>query len=230
MILRWFFSRTVRQAANLRRHIQKTVHAQRDRLSAEALAKIAAAIAAVRAATASRDRPDAPPAANGRPGKGRGQVAADLSARVGERKRGSPPGGRQHRRGHSYFFFEAVQDTDRIDAADALRITADDLRDRPNVEIPTGLNHLFDYWINGNSHYYKVAETDGIFEAYEPPRMVVPFLYKQRFRIGGAWYTLWSPWTDSSSRRESNATISIERARSSLKSGSSPATIFSSIA
>jgi len=31
-------------------------------------------------------------------------------------------------------------------------------------------------------------------EGYEPPRIILPFLYKQRFKIGDTWYILWSPW------------------------------------
>jgi len=53
MILGWLLSPTVRQASNLHRHAQRIVNAQRDLLSTPAVEKIAAAIAAVRAAIAS---------------------------------------------------------------------------------------------------------------------------------------------------------------------------------
>src|SRR5205814_5597999 len=46
MILRWFLSRTVRQAANSCRHVRRLLNAQRDLLGPQAVDKISAAIAA----------------------------------------------------------------------------------------------------------------------------------------------------------------------------------------
>ena len=194
MMLRWFLSRTARQAANLRRHVQKMVHAQRDRLSAEAVEKIAAANTALQAATAYRTDQTLLK-----------QRVADLEKAAAKWLPAYPHASLRENVevllvavsiavGIHTFFLKPFKIPTGSMQPTLFGITADDLSDRPNVEIPTGLKKFFDYWVNGNSYYYKVAETDGILEAYEPPRMVVPFVYKQRFEIGGTWYTLWSQW------------------------------------
>ena len=45
MNLRWFFSSTVRQAADMRKHVQKLLNAQRDILSPEAVAAVETSLA-----------------------------------------------------------------------------------------------------------------------------------------------------------------------------------------
>jgi signal peptidase I len=73
-------------------------------------------------------------------------------------------------------------------------ITAIDLRDQPDAAIPNGLVQFFDKWVTGVSHYRIVARSDGMLEAYEPPKMLIPFVYKQRFKVGDVWYSVWSSW------------------------------------
>ncbi len=52
MNLRWFFSRTVRHASDLRKHVQKLLNAQRDILSPQALSAIQAALTEMQTALA----------------------------------------------------------------------------------------------------------------------------------------------------------------------------------
>jgi signal peptidase I len=73
-------------------------------------------------------------------------------------------------------------------------ITAEDLRNKPDVRIPTGFARFFEFWVNGHSYHHVVADADGMIEDYRPPHMIVPFIYQQNFKLGGKWYTVWSPW------------------------------------
>ena len=56
MLLQWFFSRTARNAADLRRHVQKLVNEQRDLLSADAIEAMAQACQQLNDALVSRDK------------------------------------------------------------------------------------------------------------------------------------------------------------------------------
>lgn len=49
-------------------------------------------------------------------------------------------------------------------------ITADDLRDRPDVAIPTGLQRLWERWAKGTSYYEVIARADGELRGLTPPR------------------------------------------------------------
>ena len=48
-------------------------------------------------------------------------------------------------------------------------ITADDLRDRPDVAIPTGLRKLWEKWAKGTTYYEVVAKADGELRGITPP-------------------------------------------------------------
>ena len=196
MNLRWFLSRSVRQATHLCRHVQKTANAQRDHLSPEAVEKVTAAIGAVRTAINT-----------GAPNKTlREQM--DILEKAAARWLKSYPNASIRENVevilvavsialaiHAFFLKPFKIPTGSMQPT-LFGITAEDLRGRPDVKIPTGLKRFFDYWINGNSYYHVVAESDGVFEygSYQPPRMILPFFYKQRFKIGETWYTVWSSW------------------------------------
>ena len=194
MLLRWFLSRTVRQATHLCRHVRRKVHAERDLLDAQPVEKIDAAIAAVRSAIASdtdtkllrarmadleraADRSLRPcPHAFQRENTEALLVAVAVAVSI-----------------HTFFLKPFKIPTGSMQPT-LYGITAEDLRDKPGIKIPTGVKRFLDFWIHGNRYYHVVAENDGMFEAYKPPRMVLPFLYQQRFKIGETWYTVWSPW------------------------------------
>lgn len=194
MLLRWLFSRKVRQATYLCKQIRKLVNAQRDLLSAQAVEAVNGAVAQVNDAIRSGADP-----------KGLAERVAGLEKSAGKWIKPHP-----HARVrenvevllvvfplvvaiHTFFFKPFKIPTGSMQPT-LYGITGEDLRDDPQARVPTGLAKFFDYWIHGCSYYHVVAKTDGILEAYEPPRMVIPFVYKQRFKIGGTWYSVWSSW------------------------------------
>src|SRR5437899_1537260 len=193
MIVRWFLSRSVRRATNLARHVQKLLHAQRDQLNTQAVEKMTAALTAVRSEIAS-----------GTDKKLLQERMADLEKAAAKwLKPYSHPSLRENVEVilvaisvavaiHTFFLKPFKIPTGSMQPT-LYGIVAEDLRDQPEVNIPTGMNRLFDFWFNGNSYYHKVAETDGTLEEVEPVQHLFPFIRKQRFKLGGQWYSIWSP-------------------------------------
>lgn len=193
MILRWFLSRTVRRATSHCRHVEKTVRAQTDQLNNQAVEKITAAIAALRSAIAASD------------GQRLRERMANLDQTAARWLKQYPHPSRRENVEvilvavsiavaiHTFFLKPFKIPTGSMQPT-LFGIVAEDLRDRPDFEIPTGIRRVADYCINGNSYHHIVAESDGTLAGYEPPRRVLPFVSRQRFKIGETWYPLWSPW------------------------------------
>src|SRR6266511_3514516 len=151
-MLRWFLSRKVRQATNLCRHVQRLVNAQRDQLRAEAVEKIAAAVAAVRAALAfNADK------------RLLEERMADLEKATARWLKFHPHASVRENVEvilvavaiavaiHTFFLKPFKIPTGSMQPT-LCGITADELGDNPDVEIPTGLKKFFDYWIYGISY------------------------------------------------------------------------------
>jgi signal peptidase I len=192
MILRWFLSRTVRQAASHCRHVRKLVNAQRDLLSPQAIHAVCSATEEVRKAIASgsdqnslRQTMDAlekvankwlkpHPNASIRENIEVFLVAAAIALGI-----------------HTFFVKPFKIPTGSMQPT-LFGITSEDLRNRTDVEIPTGLRRFYESWVKGVSYCHTVARADGMIEAFEPPKRVFPFVYRQRIKVGGEWYTIWS--------------------------------------
>jgi signal peptidase I len=72
-------------------------------------------------------------------------------------------------------------------------ITYQDLRGDPNAVVPGQLGRIYEYWVHGVSYCRVTAKADGALEMVEPPKLVVPFVKKQRLLVGDIWYTVWFP-------------------------------------
>jgi len=193
-MLRWFLSRTVRQATDLCRHVRKVSRAQRDLLGTQARETLEKAIhevhktissgaddKAIRKQLAGLEKAASKwllpyPRASIRENVEVALVAVAVAITI-----------------HTFFLKPFKIPTGSMQPT-LFGITGEDLRDKPDAQIPTGLKKFSDYWVNGISYYHEVAKTDGMLEAYEPPRMIVPFVYRQRVKIGGEWYPIWSGW------------------------------------
>ncbi len=72
-------------------------------------------------------------------------------------------------------------------------ITHEDLRDKPNVPIPTGLARLWERWVKGASYYEVIAEADGRLEGISDPAKQfaignIGFGKRIDIRVGGRDY------------------------------------------
>jgi len=66
----------------------------------------------------------------------------------------------------------------------------EDLRNRPDVPIPTGFRKLIDSWWSGIHYFHLVAAEDGEL-SFEAPRKILPFVKTQTFRVGSSSQTIW---------------------------------------
>src|ERR1044071_3630870 len=196
MMLRWMLSRTARQATRLCRHVRKLIDAHRDQLSPEDRDKLQQAVATLRSeinAGADKTRLQ--------------KQMVELEQTAGRRLPSHPHAGLRENVEvclvavslavaiHTFFLKPFKIPTGSMQPT-LFGITAEDLRDRPDVAIPGGLARIFDYCLRGISYHHVVAQSDGMFDlgSYTPPRMVLPFVYQQRFKVGETWYTIWSSW------------------------------------
>src|SRR5262245_37352076 len=184
MVLRWLLSRTVRQATNSCRHVRKNLEAQRDLLGQQALDTVLAALREVRREIASGTDPKA------------------LRAKMGVLEKVAAKWLKPHPHAAIRENTEVVLVA--VSVALAIRtfflqpfkiptgsmqptlygIVVDDLRGLPDAKIPSGLERIYDTCVKGISYCHRVAEADGVFETSEPPRLILPFLYRQRIKIG----------------------------------------------
>lgn len=192
MILRWFLSRTVRQAVSHCRHFRKLVNAQRDLLSPQAVFAVWSATEEARKAIAST--------------AGKTTLRQHMAALDKAANKWLKPYPNASIRENAEVFLVAAAIALAIHTffvkpfkiptgsmqPTLFGITSDDLRNREDVAIPSGLQGFFESWIKGVSYCHKVARADGMFEAFEPPKLIVPFVYRQRIRVGSEWYTIWS--------------------------------------
>lgn len=77
-------------------------------------------------------------------------------------------------------------------------ITAIDLRDRPEIEIPGFFRRVIQYLWNGVMFYQVRARTGGNFDELRihPPKRSFFFVKKQRLTVGGESYDIWFPPDD----------------------------------
>jgi signal peptidase I len=71
-------------------------------------------------------------------------------------------------------------------------VTSENLRDRPDFQIPTGLERIKQRF-QGVSYTHLKSKVDGRLETIEKPRRLLIFNLWQRLRIGGEWHTIWFP-------------------------------------
>ena len=195
MILRWFLSRTVRQAHHVCRHVEKLVHHQRDLLSSQAIEAMNAEVAALRQACASGSKAEL------REGMSKAERAANkwlkpyphaawrenievmlvaIAVAMGIRT----------------FFLQPFKIPTGSMQPTLYGVTQEDLRGRPEVGIPNRFSRFFQYWFNGVSYFHVVAETSGTLIYAEPSKFVL-FNLRQSYSINGVRQgSVWFPPDD----------------------------------
>jgi signal peptidase I len=191
--LRWLSSRTVRRATELRRQVWRLINEQRDLLPPDAAAAIREADQALETALES-----------GAPADALEQGMTRLEEVANQRLLPYPHGSlRENVKeilvavavifAFTTFFLQLTKIPTNSLLPTLYGITWQDLRGRPDSEIPAQAQRLVQYWLHGVSFYHVKARTDGVLKDVERPMTVFPFVKKQRFLVGESWYTIWFP-------------------------------------
>ncbi|MHB8522149.1 MAG: signal peptidase I [Limisphaerales bacterium] len=193
-ILRWFFSRTVRQANELRHHVSRLLQAQKDLLSPEACAAVNKTLQALRDVVRGGGNKQAletgmtqvenvankwlRPYPNASIRENVEVLLVAVAVAIGIRT----------------FFLQPMKIPTGSMQPTLYGITHEDLTKAPGFQIPHGLSRWADSWLRGASYYHYAARSDGDLHIIDDtPKTVLPFVAKQRFTVGEDLYTVWFP-------------------------------------
>jgi len=192
LFLRWFLSRTVRDALNLCRHVERLTHAQADLLTPRALTGLREATQRLRAdLKAGSDR-------------------ATLRQRMEEVEQAAQQWLLPYPHPRLRENFEVLLVA--LAVAMAIRtfflqpfiiptgsmqptlfgVTSVNLKEHPEFQPPTGWQRVRE-WFAGVSYVKLIAKTDGPIQQVDPPLRLLFFNLKQTLWIGGVPHTLWFP-------------------------------------
>ncbi|MGD0208421.1 MAG: S26 family signal peptidase [Verrucomicrobiota bacterium] len=192
MILRWFISRTVREAAAARKHVFHILCAQRDLLTPQAVENMTRALAAVQDAVRSGAKDEAL-----KKEMERLEQAANKWLRPY-----SHPAWRENVEvllvaitvvvAIWTFFLKTFKIPTGSMQPTLFGVTSRNLLNDSSFQKPTGWEQVKE-WFEGISYVHVVADTDGELQAVEPPVHFLIFNIKQTIWIGGQSQTIWFP-------------------------------------
>lgn len=197
MTFHWFLSRRVRLATQMWKHVHKILCAQRDLLSAEAVANVEKGIAAMRQTIRERPRKAA-----------LDEGMAELEKVANRWLKPYPhPSLRENievllvaiavAMGIRTFFLQPFKIPTGSMQPTLYGIETLDLTDKPDYPVPGLVGRFFDYWFRGISIKHVVARADGRIGQFDRvPQKFLLFNLRQRFEIGGVWHTVWFPPDD----------------------------------
>ena len=192
-LAQWFTSRKARRATELRRQVWRLVNEQRDQLSDSAGAAIQQADDALGQALSSK-----------RPAAELQQAMNHLEEVANQQLLPYPHGAvRENIKeilvavtvifGFTTFFLQLTKIPTNSLVPTLYGITSQDYANDPSFQIPGQIQRILDYWLHGLSYYQVTAKAGGVLEQIEPPKLVLPFVKKQRLKVGPEWYTIWFP-------------------------------------
>jgi signal peptidase I len=190
---RWFLSRTVRQAVDLSRQLRRLARAQQDLLPRENLERLHACRADLRRAIET--------------GASRETLAAAMQRveQVAQQNLRPYPHPRWRENIEVFlvtgavvlalrtFFFQPMAIPSGSAQPTLYGIVTENLKDRPEVQMPPARTRWFVSWWYGVHYYHVVARRGGELTAIEPARRVLPLVKRQVLRVGGERYTIWFP-------------------------------------
>lgn len=213
MILRWFLSKTVREATTVRKHYRRLLAAQRDVLAPQAIGAVQAKLDELQAATTEGH-------------KGRINIKAEELQFAAEKwlKPYPHPAWRENvevllvalavAMAIRTFFLQpfkiptgsmqptlfgvtSVPDFTKINGwqEDKSRVQAEvreQVQARDALQFPVGWQRVKE-WFEGNSYVSVVAQADGAIDQVSPVTKFLIFNIKQSLWIGGVEHTIWFP-------------------------------------
>src|SRR5436190_5299664 len=192
LILRWFLSRTVRQAVDMSRQVPKLLNAQSDLLEPEKIQEISKAIRELKGAIAAGAKLEEIRASM----KNLEEVAnenllASPNASIRENVEVFLVTGAVVLALRT-FFFQPMAIPSGSAQPTLWGITQENLRGRRDVKIPTGLDRLIQTCWSG-AHYYRLrADNDGELRI-DPPKTFLPLVKRQVLWVGDKDYPVWFP-------------------------------------
>ena len=192
MILRWFISRTVREAAAARKHVFHIFCAQRDLLTPPAVENMARALASVQDAVRSGAKDEV---------LKKEMERLEQTANKWLRPY-SHPAWRENVEvllvaitvvvAIWTFFLKTFKIPTGSMQPTLFGVTSRNLLNDSSFQKPTGWERVKE-WFEGVSYVHVVADTDGELQAVEPPVHLLIFNIKQTIWIGGQSQTIWFP-------------------------------------
>ena len=205
MIWRWLFSKTIRDACALRKHVQRLLNAQRDLMTPAANQLVQGAL--LESQVAINDRLKNPDL--------RKQMEK-LEQVAGKWLRPYPHAAWRENvevllvalavaMGIRTFFLQPFKIPTGSMQPTLYGITSTNLIADKNFQIPTGLERVKE-WFEGISYVHVVAQADGAIDYITPMRRFLIFNIKQTISVGGMAQTIWFPpdLGESVSDREGN--------------------------
>jgi signal peptidase I len=188
--IRWLISKNVRQAVDLHRTVRKITRAQSDLLKSDDVLEIQEACNQLRAVIHETR------------GREKLQSAMKEVERVANKRLQPYPHASMRENvevvlvavavamGIRTFFLQPFKIPTGSMQPTLFGITHEDFRNQPDVVFPTGVEKWFDRIFRGVKYVHIVAKEGGYLEDFEPLTKVMKVRNRQRFKVGGVWYSV----------------------------------------
>jgi signal peptidase I len=192
-VLNWFASRSVRHAAIVARQVERLVNEQRDLLSPEAVQAICREVHRLRGTLRETRR------------KGPIQERLNaIEAVASERLLPYPnPSLRENVKevlvavtiilAFTTFFLQLTKIPTGSMQPTLFGITHEDMRGDPDFRVPHRLVRWAHFWTKGIAYHEIITRSGGVLRSVDPPRLVFPFVRRQRVVVGDEVHILWFP-------------------------------------